>query len=709
MIKWRPSGIRGRIAGALLVIAIGAASLDYLLDRGAIIRVFDKLDREEAIKNAVRCRSTLRREAHHLEMLVLDWAAWDDTYAFMATRDEGYIDSNLSDQMFFDSAICVVALYDTEGELFYSKAMSSASAEGATSQPLLRRLRPKNHLASHPPEGASGLLMSPWGLLLVAVHPVLTSENEGPVRGLVAMARLITPALVSDLEEQTQASFAFEPLLADSPEAMEYLVSLREAGGILVEELEGDAFRVHAELADMYGNPVATMQVRSPKLASPIGRATARWSYFSTLSLTVFGVVAAWVLFGKLLVQPIRNLAAQVQTIRDTGKLDLRVDAARSDEIGLLARSFNGLLARLQEDQWVRSEAERALAQKEEWQRTILEATQEGILTVNQQGKILDENPSACFLFGCPQEELRLIPFEQLWEKGDEEAPGFAQRMLQVSGEGAEGFRGEVLARRRDGTTFHAYVAAKDFIQEGERFWVVGIADITEVKELNSQLLRSEHLARIGQMGASIAHEIRNPITGIGAAVQMLDTVELPPENRAEIVREIKSQVQRAERTVQSLLSFARPWKPSPSPCCLRAVAESAWADTRIEGGGNRITFSVERAGDTVFATDESLLRQVLWNLLRNAVDAIEDSGRITVEIEQTGSWASLAIADTGMGMAADALAEAFTPFYTTKTRGTGLGLPLCRQIVESLGGVLSIESEVGKGTRATVRLKALQ
>jgi len=220
------------------------------------------------------------------------------------------------------------------------------------------------------------------------------------------------------------------------------------------------------------------------------------------------------------------------------------------------------------------------------------------------------------------------------------------------------------------------------------------------------RLTRSEHLAQIGQLAASLAHEIKNPLAGISGAIQVIRD-ELPPDDKRQpVIREILAQINRVDATVKDLLVYARPRPPVLRPCDLRTVVYRVLQSIREAEVMRSVPVEV-RCDEQVppVPADARQLEQLVMNLLFNAAAACRDGGSITVSIAAGERGVRLEISDTGHGMDADVAARAFEPFFTTKARGTGLGLSICSKIVEAHGGTIALHSRPGAGTQVTVVL----
>ncbi len=239
-----------------------------------------------------------------------------------------------------------------------------------------------------------------------------------------------------------------------------------------------------------------------------------------------------------------------------------------------------------------------------------------------------------------------------------------------------------------------------------------------EIEAFHQQrLARAERLATLGEIAASLAHEVKNPLAGIAGAVQVMAD-ELPEmDPRKEIMHEILTQVHRLDRTVQDLLAFARPGKPDVEPCDIHTVLDRVLIllAENPEAKGVRVVRAYQRGIPRVPA-DGKQLQQVFLNLILNAVQAMPAGGQITLrtavrngfrgegeEPAAGGPMVEVEVTDTGPGIPPTILKDIFTPFVTTKRRGTGLGLPVSRRIIEDHGGWITADSPPGQG--ATFRV----
>ncbi len=225
-----------------------------------------------------------------------------------------------------------------------------------------------------------------------------------------------------------------------------------------------------------------------------------------------------------------------------------------------------------------------------------------------------------------------------------------------------------------------------------------------ERSRVEEKLSRTEHLAEIGQLAASLAHEIKNPLAGISGAIQIIRDGMDPDYKHREIIHEILSQINRLDAVVKDLLVYSRPVPPRLAFCNLDSVARRVMTFMCDESAVKRAKLEFVASGENVrVQADESRIEQLILNLLLNASQASPPGGVVRLRTEADGEWVKLIVEDQGPGMDESVRQRAFEPFFTTKAKGTGLGLPICKNIVESHGGRISLHPADGGGTRAVV------
>lgn len=231
-----------------------------------------------------------------------------------------------------------------------------------------------------------------------------------------------------------------------------------------------------------------------------------------------------------------------------------------------------------------------------------------------------------------------------------------------------------------------------------------------ELYAMSARVQRVEKMAAVGEMGAGLAHEIKNPLASITGCIQLLRD-ELPYDaGRDKLMRIVLREADRLSALVGNFLLFARPPSGKSSPISLdQAIPETISLFEKDERCRERISIRQSGQKGLWVAMDPDHFRQVLWNLLLNAVEAIEGRGWIDVRVESAKTnQISIRITDSGCGIPQENLSHIFDPFFTNKPDGTGLGLSIVHTILESHDGWLEVESEEGKGTTFTVKLTRL-
>jgi PAS domain S-box-containing protein len=231
---------------------------------------------------------------------------------------------------------------------------------------------------------------------------------------------------------------------------------------------------------------------------------------------------------------------------------------------------------------------------------------------------------------------------------------------------------------------------------------------MSRLRSAHAKLVHSENLATIGRMAAHVAHEIRNPLTTVGGFAKSILKHPEKAERSRESAEVICEEVGRLENILSNVMDFTRPAKPELVPCYAPDFLKKIVREVSGELGGKRVSVDTEIVEDVPTChLDAEKIKQVIINLLRNACDAMPDGGAVRISLQKQAEEEKIRISvtDTGQGMTAKVIKKIFSPFFTTKPDGTGLGLALSRKIVEDHGGKLLVESELGQGSTFTLLL----
>lgn len=227
-----------------------------------------------------------------------------------------------------------------------------------------------------------------------------------------------------------------------------------------------------------------------------------------------------------------------------------------------------------------------------------------------------------------------------------------------------------------------------------------------EIVEKNRAMERNRRLAAMGEMAAKIAHEIRNPLGSVAIFASLLERDLEGDSERKTLAENINKGVKTLDNLLSNMLLFAGSPVASRRTLDLREVIEDS---VMLAGAGERDDIEIETRyrGGTSLQADEGLLRQLFMNLVLNAVDAMEGGGRLAITTDRSPDCVEIVVEDTGSGIDEEDLDRVFDPFFSTKDRGTGLGMAIVATVVSAHQGEIDVDSVPGTGTRFTIKLPA--
>ncbi|MBL4683018.1 MAG: PAS domain-containing protein [Nannocystaceae bacterium] len=317
----------------------------------------------------------------------------------------------------------------------------------------------------------------------------------------------------------------------------------------------------------------------------------------------------------------------------------------------------------------------------------IVRSLSSGLITVDRDGRVLYFNPAAARILN--------LSADRIGDDVGQPLPG-----LEAAVGNDDGGRTALTLDSPVTGTMHlglSRVPLRD--ASGERVGVlINFTDLTQLQDLTERLRRNERLAALGGLAASVAHEIRNPLTAIAGSAELLgSTPELDPQD-SRLVRVIQRESNRLSDLITDLLAFTRPKQPHYVRLSLagavRDTREAFSADPMNKG----VAITLRIIDDEPVFVDPAQLSQVIWNLIRNAAEAMERRGKITIEIRREGDRCCMDIADDGPGIPPERIERVFDPFFTTKEHGTGFGLAIVHRVVEDNGGSIHVASTPGNG-----------
>lgn len=323
----------------------------------------------------------------------------------------------------------------------------------------------------------------------------------------------------------------------------------------------------------------------------------------------------------------------------------------------------------------------------------IVRSLTAGLLTTDLKHRILYFNPAARSILDLEDEDIGK-PIDKIM-------PGLFDAQTET---GAEG-RQDLEVKTRAGRELHIGLNRVPLLDAEENIlgYVINFQDVTRLHELAGQVRRNERLAALGGMAASVAHEIRNPLAAISGSAELLSATTSSPEDQ-RLLRVIERESTRLSRLITELLQFTRPRAPQPVRLDVTSAIAEACESFKADPANARLDLQYEGEADALSEVDPAQFSQVIWNLLKNAADAMNGEGRIRIRVHHAAEGIDVDVRDWGPGMPPEVLERVFDPFFTTKETGTGFGLAIVHRVVEDNGGSIRATSRVGEGT--TFRLR---
>lgn len=325
------------------------------------------------------------------------------------------------------------------------------------------------------------------------------------------------------------------------------------------------------------------------------------------------------------------------------------------------------------------------------------------VATTDVRGRITYVNDKFCQISKYSREEL-LGQDHRIINSGAHPEEFFRDLWRTIAR--GQVWHGDILNRAKDGSPYWVDTTIVPFLDERNHpYQYTAIRnDITERKQMESRLREQAALARVGQMAAVVAHEVRNPLAGIKGAMQVLASRRPAGDAEAAVMHDIVGRVDSLSHLINDLLLFSRPVPPRVAAVSLARLLAEVVATAKADPAARGVTIEVS-APEIVLDADADLLKAMLLNLILNSAQAMKGQGRVELKVSQEAHAVRISVRDYGPGIP-DAVAEQiFEPFFTTKTRGSGLGLAVARRTAELHGGSLTYVKPSGPGAEMIVIL----
>jgi len=366
------------------------------------------------------------------------------------------------------------------------------------------------------------------------------------------------------------------------------------------------------------------------------------------------------------------------------------------------SRLYKALVRMNEELEDIVASRTRALAESERHYRTLFEQSGDGILLVDESGHIRQANQRVLDLVGCGLDEMAGVKLIR-------ESTGKETDLASLVGRVTTGqTQSQLKLVRPDGEVRYVELALNPVMLQG-RMHVLGVAhDATGRRQLEEQLLRSEKLAAMGTLAASVAHEINNPLEGIKNLINILKRRLEGKQPEGEIIEEVSKGFVRIRDIVRQILDFHRPGTEAQTQVDINTALTEVVRLFENKMRNRQIALEMDLgSGLPTVQGSAGRLQQVFANVIVNAIDAMESAGKLTIRTRTEAEEVQIEFRDTGCGIPPEHLSAIFEPFFTNKRsgQGTGLGMWISHSVVKEHGGRIEVQSEVGEGTTVSVFL----
>jgi sensor domain CHASE-containing protein/signal transduction histidine kinase len=740
-----------------LTIAFLIALL-YASSRLILLNGFARLEEETIQQNLNRVSNAIQDDVDTLDAMALDWAAWDDTYAFVADGARDYVESNLADETFPHMRLNFVLYVDAAGILVHGKGYDLQGEEQIPiPESLLEHATGDSLLTRHSETQSSikGLLLLPEGPLIVVSRPILTSEENGPIRGALIMARYLDDAEIELLTETALIPFTvtrFEQAPSDLGE------SLSTGKATLVRPLGPDTIKGYARLEDVYGRPALIIETQMARDIYQQGEQSVLYFLFSLLAIgLVFGAVSM-ILLERSVLARLAYLNQSVDRIGATGDLSKRVHLPGQDELSSLAQAINGMLSKLERAQAGREKTEMTLRQHAYTLARLNQLGQQLTASLNQHQITAQLSRVLTEVIAVQGVSVWLLDEEKkdemvCWAACNQLGVEPDQSPIDMRVPADRGVVGWVMEHKESAIISDAANDDRHFsgVDEQTRFQthsllavplqvrgsVIGVLEmvnkivgpfaeddlnLTEalaasvavaidnarlIEKLRQYTVGLERQnAELDAFAHTVAHDLKNPLSGLNAFSTMIEIegAEMTKEAILQDIHIITRNAQRMGNIIDELLLLASVRKQEQVQCkSLDMFPIVIEAKERLNSMIAQYRGEIAIPDEWPVAIGYGPWVQEVWvNYISNALKYGGQPPRVELGATAQDGTVRFWVRDNGTGLTREEQKNLFTEFtrlHQVRAEGYGLGLSIVRRIVEKLGGDVGVESEVGKGS----------
>jgi sensor domain CHASE-containing protein/HAMP domain-containing protein len=346
--------LRSQIASLLIVLSITFVATTYAVQVLVVMPAFADLEQLSALRDVDRCVNAVQRDLEALSNTVNDWAAWDASYQYVQDHNETFAKENLVDESFSNTRINLICILDTNRNIVWGETRDIETLEAIDAPDLFTAIREESSpVTTHQniDDAKQGFLLTNKGPILLASRPIITTKREGPSRGSFVMGRFLNQVEITNLAERTHTSLdTWTVTQKDMPvEAQLSLATCIESGEMLIEVVDAKTLHAYRVINDVYGKPAILLRVEIPRDITAQGTVSAHVATGCGIAAGLLTLVATWMVLKWRIVGPLQYMAAHAVRVGQADDLKSRLQFERADEIGTLAREFDGMVENLAE------------------------------------------------------------------------------------------------------------------------------------------------------------------------------------------------------------------------------------------------------------------------------------------------------------------------------------------------------------------------
>jgi PAS domain S-box-containing protein len=680
----------------------------HLVSQQHLTSWFRDAERYNTVRDVERGRALVDDLVDQLELLTQDWAQWDDMYAFVGNGNSSFYRANLRPESFRNLKLHQVLLVDPRGKLIYHNCFGSDwKRQEMPPLALLAQIQPRGRLLGAEP--AQGLLATADGVLVVSSWPIVRSDGSGAPRGTLIFARFLNQLRVRHLSELGNLELQIVPIsLLPGTEADTHSA----AGGVVVVPESETHITGYLPLNDLSGVKSMALKATVPRAMHLQGQGII--AHFSMVLLAIIGLSGLLLLLGLefLVLRRVTRASAALSEVAASGDVTARLPQDGADELGSLIVGINDALAAIERDVDEQKAASREMARLNKLVISFLTHTPMGLFVKEYpSGRYLIWNPAAEDIYGHTASEVIGKDAFAILD------PEHAERVRRLECSAIE--TGEMVAASDEsivtpeGDTRQLHVRKVPLpASSDDQAYIVGIVeDVTEYREQQARLQKTlEELAQsnteLEQFAYVASHDLQEPLRMVASYVQLLARRYRGQldSDADEFIAFAVDGATRMQGLINDLLAYSRVGTQGKdfAPLALDEALATALQNLRLAVGETEAEITHEPLPRAM--VDKGQLVQLLQNLVANALKfRREEAPRIHISARQEGEEWIIGVQDNGVGIEPQYLNRIFAIFQRLYTRqeypGTGIGLAICKRIVERHGGRLWVESVPGEGS----------